>query len=177
VEPVSASTVHDLQLLTVGPQLRGSENNVIGKGATATVFELVRDIVAAHVVSSTPRTITVRNASGRTVQIAFASDPDIAIFEALPSIAVPTVSIEIKGGTDRSNVHNRIGEAEKSHQKAKAAGFTQFWTILNARIDLEAAQRESPTTTRFFQLEEILDRSSVQCSQFRDLVVQVVGVG
>ena len=29
--------------------------------------------------------------------------------------------------------HNRIGEAEKSHQKAKAGGFTRYWTILKGQ--------------------------------------------
>jgi hypothetical protein len=32
------------------------------------------------------------------------------------------VAVEIKGGKDYSNIHNRIGEAEKSHQKAKKEG-------------------------------------------------------
>ena len=41
------------------------------------------------------------------------------------------IAIEIKGGTDVSNLHNRLGEAEKSHQNARLLGFTQFWTIIN----------------------------------------------
>jgi XcyI restriction endonuclease len=44
--------------------------------------------------------------------------------------AMPSTSIGIKGGTDDSNVHNRTGEAEKSQLKAKAEGFTRFWTIV-----------------------------------------------
>ena len=43
----------------------------------------------------------------------FAADPDICIREELPSGKFRNlVAIEIKGGKDYSNVHNRIGEAE-----------------------------------------------------------------
>jgi hypothetical protein len=97
--------------------------------------------------------------------------------ELLPSGAIPSVSIEIKGGRDVSNVHNRIGEAEKSHQKARASGFTQFWTILKARIDETTARRESPTTTTFFNLDEVLTEGTGGHIQFRDLLHHTIGIG
>lgn len=177
IQPLSTATIHELQLLTVGPQLRGSRNVRIGQGATAKVFELVRRLVSSHIESSTNTVITVKNASGRVVQIAFASDPDITIIEMLPSGAIPSVSIEIKGGADVSNVHNRIGEAEKSHQKAKATGFTSFWTILKAKVSETAAKRGSPTTTVFFNLDEILKSGSPGHVQFRDLLHHTIGIG
>jgi len=149
IQPVSLQAIHDLQLLTVGPQLRGSENNVIGQDAVRQVFDLVRDLVTSSIESSTDKVITVKNAAGRIVQISFAPDPDITIIELLTTGAIPSVSVEIKGGADVSNIHNRLGEAEKSHQKAKASGFTQFWTIIKAMIDETDAKRESPTTTLF----------------------------
>ncbi|HET6387346.1 MAG TPA: XcyI family restriction endonuclease [Armatimonadota bacterium] len=176
IEPISLDSIHELQLLTLGPQLRGSENNVIGQGATRDVFELVRRLVGNYLVTSTQQVIALRNDSGRSVQIAFASDPDIAVVVSFLTLAVPTVSIEIKGGADVSNIHNRIGEAEKSHQKAKAAGYTQFWTILRARINVGQARRESPTTTEFFNLEEIMDEDSPGHSRFRSLLYNVVGI-
>jgi hypothetical protein len=177
VQPVSASAIHDLQLLTIGPQLRGSENNLIGEDATRAVFALIEGLVRQHLESSTSQALVVRNAAQRVVRIAFASDPDIAIIEALPTQSVTSVSIEIKGGTDVSNVHNRIGEAEKSHQKAKQGGCTQFWTILKAAVDRTAAREESPTTTAFFNLAEILDKGSPSHARFRDLLYQAVGIG
>jgi hypothetical protein len=112
------------------------------------------------VQSSTAQVIEVKNAAGRIVQIAFAADPDITIIERLATEAMPNTSIEIKGGTDVSNVHNRIGEAEKSHLKAKAEGFTRFWTIVRAKIDAAMARKQSPTTTEFFNLDEIQSRSN-----------------
>jgi hypothetical protein len=177
VQPVSAAAIHELQLLTIGPQLRGSENNLIGEEATRTVFNLIRNLVGTHAEASSPQAIVVRNAAQRIVRIAFASDPDIAIIEALPTQSITSVSIEIKGGTDVSNVHNRIGEAEKSHQKAKQGGCTQFWTILKATVDPAIARRESPTTTAFFNLAEIQANDSADHHRFRDMLYQVIGIG
>jgi hypothetical protein len=176
VAPISAAGIHELQLLTLGPQFRGSQNNVIGQGATRSVFDLIRRLVQPHVEASTDQSMTIRNASGRTVRIVFASDPDIAIVEALSTQTVTTVSIEIKGGADVSNVHNRIGEAEKSHQKARLTGCNQFWTILKASIDDVTARQESPTTTAFFNLDEILIEGTPGHARFRDLLTQTIGV-
>ena len=39
-------------------------------------------------------------------------------------------SWSIKGGTDKSNAHNRAGEAEKSHQKARQQDFRECWTLI-----------------------------------------------
>jgi hypothetical protein len=89
---------------------------------------------------------------------------------------MPNTSIEIKGGTDVSNVHNRIGEAEKSHLKAKAAGFTRFWTIVKAKIDLNLARRQSPTTTEFFNLDEIQNISHASHKRFKALLHQALGI-
>jgi hypothetical protein len=176
VQALTTTAVHELQLLTIGPQLRGTQNNRIGQDATTIVFELVRKHVSNYVASSSDRVIILKNAAGRSVSIVFASDPDIAIIESLPSEEVPSVSIEIKGGADISNAHNRIGEAEKSHQKARAAKFTQFWTIIKARIDFDAARRESPTTTQFFYMDEIVSVGTPAHDRFRDLLFQTIGI-
>jgi hypothetical protein len=111
------------------------------------------------------------------VQIAFAPDPDITIIEMMPTTSVPSTSIEIKGGADVSNVHNRIGEAEKSHLNAKSSGFTRFWTILKSRVSEETAKSESPTTTAFFNLDDILKERSEQHTRFRELLHQTIGIG
>lgn len=177
IQPIGLSAVHELQLLTVGPQFRGSQNVAIGQGATKQVFTLIRQLVAKHIQSATDSVISVRNAAERTVQIAFAADPDITIIEMMPSTSVPSTSIEIKGGSDVSNVHNRIGEAEKSHLNAKDTGFTRFWTILKAKVDEKIARSESPTTTAFFNLDEILDKNSSRHVRFKELLHQTIGIG
>ena len=86
------------------------------------------------------------------------------------------VSIEIKGGKDASTIHNRVGEAEKGHQKAKNSGFSKFWTIIRVDVDQEAVKRESPTTTHFFHIDRIANRSTKEHAEFRDLLSSLVGM-
>jgi len=176
LDNLSLSLVRDLQLLTLGPQFRGSRNTVVGQESTRQVFELIKSIVAAYARQTSDDSITVVNSSGREVTIEFSSDPDIQIIERMPTGIRPTVAIEIKGGSDRSNIHNRIGEAEKSHQKARKSGFFEFWTILRADVDMEVARRESPSTSRFFFLDRIRKPGSDDYAAFRDMLVSLVGI-
>ena len=176
IDDLSFSVVRDLQLLTLGPQLRGSRNTKLGQDATQEVFSLIKSIVEPFISEATDRTIRIENSSGRTVLIEFFSDPDVRIVEQLPSSVRPIVSIEIKGGEDRSNIHNRLGEAEKSHQKARNRGFFEFWTILRARVDLPLARRESPTTSHFFDLNSIKQTSTPEHVHFRELLGALVGI-
>lgn len=140
IEPISLQSLHDLQVLTLGAQFRGSENVRIGEAAALEVFNLITEMAGKFVKERTERTLLLRNAAGRSVLIEVASDPDLRISETHEAGVRPIVSIEIKGGTDRSNVHNRIGEAEKSHQKAKKLGFLEFWTILRSEVSEKRAR-------------------------------------
>jgi hypothetical protein len=75
--------------------------------------------------------IEVNSATGRSFLIEFAPDPDIIIREEMEHQHYRNViAIEVKSGTDASNIHNRIGEAEKSHQKARQRSFTKCWTVV-----------------------------------------------
>ncbi len=89
--------------------------------------------------------------------------------------ATPLLAIEVKGGRDRSNVHNRLGEAEKSHLKAKSRGFNDLWTITNVEgLSDEAKRAASPTTTIFFDLEDLKKRKGWAYEFFRDRLLQVL---
>jgi len=176
VDTLTASVIDDLQLLTLGPQLRGGRLNLLGQDAAREVFELLDHIASNAVTERDPRRLNLRNAAGRSVRIEFSADPDVCIYEDLASKTRPLVSIEIKGGQDVSNVHNRLGEAEKSHQKARKRGFFEFWTILGAAADMDMARRESPTTGHFFSLPQISDRRSAAFHEFRDLVRSILGI-
>lgn len=110
------------------------------------------------------------------VMIEFFNDPDVRIIEQLTTTTRPLVSIEIRGGTDRSNIHNRLGEAEKSHQKAKDRGFFQFWTIIRCEVDPVIARQESPTTTYFSNLDRIKDPATEEHRAFRELLGALVGI-
>jgi hypothetical protein len=77
----------------------------------------------------------------------------------------------------RHNIHNRVGEAEKSHQKARVAGFTECWTIVNVdRTDLDQARRERPSTNRFYRLSDLLDQASDGYRDFHDRIQALTGV-
>ncbi len=122
--------------------------------------------------------IELRNEAGRTVLVEFAPDPDIIIREEM---GVDTyskkVAIEVKGGSDFSNIHNRIGEAEKSHQKARAAGYVDCWTVVNVdKIDMKMAKQESPTTNRFYRISDLSSGKGPQYKDFRDQIVSLTGI-
>ncbi len=178
VDQLSQKSVHDLTLLTLGPQLRGGVLNLLGTRATRKVFKLINSIVAPAVVSATDRSIDIQNAAGRAVKVEFASDPDICIREELPSGKFRNlVAIEIKGGRDYSNIHNRIGEAEKSHQKARKEGYVECWTMVGiSDLDMRLAKRESPSTDRFYHIEQITDEGTTEFEDFKENLLSRVGI-
>lgn len=175
---LSKPIVHDLTLLTLGPQLRGGNLNTLGSKAAKGVLELIRGIVAPAITAETSTRLDLLNAAGRLVTVQIASDPDIAIQERLPSGRVNNlVAIEIKGGLDESNVHNRIGEAEKSHQKARVAGYVERWTLIGvAGFDLVRVQKESPSTTHFFSIDRLSQPGSNELKSFGEQVRARVGI-
>ena len=170
--------LHELSLLTLGAQYRGGANNKRGAAGIKAVFEVMRGIVADAIIAAGDTAIDVGNAAGKRVNIALASDPDIFIKSYLTSTKTrPIVAIEVKAGEDQSNIHNRIGEAEKSHRKAKAAGVTECWTIINVpQVDVEKLKQESPTTDRFFQLLDLTSPDTVAFADFREIVRDLVGL-
>lgn len=174
---VSAALLDDLTLLTLGTQWRGGTNVKIGIAGIAAVFGILKEIVASATITADQARIHLKNAAGRAVLIEFAADPDIIIRE---EIGVATfrhiVAIEIKGGTDFSNVHNRIGEAEKSHQKARLNKYTECWTVVNVdKIDIKMAERESPSTDRFYRLSDLIAASGGDFDDFRARVLALTG--
>jgi hypothetical protein len=174
---VSAAVLDDLTLLTLGPQWRGGTNVKIGIAGIAAVFGVMKEIVSAATVTANQARIQLKNAAGRTVLIEFAADPDIIIREELGSGKFRhVVAVEVKGGTDFSNVHNRIGEAEKSHQKARLNKYTECWTVVNVdKIDMKMAERESPSTDRFYRLSDLIRATGSDFYDFRDRVLALTG--
>lgn len=172
---ISTGFFDQLTVLTLGPQLRGGANVQKGTSAISQVFDVVYQIVRASVVHSNSRCIELKNSSDRTVYIQFAADPDIVIREELATNTYRNlVAIEVKGGQDYSNIHNRVGEAEKSHQKAKKDSYIECWTIVNVdRIDMDMAQKESPTTNKFYRISELLNQNS---SEYRDFSLQILSI-
>ncbi len=168
----------DLTLLTLGPQLRGGANNQRGADGIVRVFALIRRIVTHAARAVTENAIEIASATGRKVLVEFAPDPDIIIREEMsPGHFRNIVAIEIKSGTDASNIHNRMGEAEKSHQKARQRGFTECWTVFNvARLDLAKAKAESPSTDRFYLLEELAQEKGEAYGDFKRRIVSLTSI-
>jgi hypothetical protein len=105
----------------------------------------------------------------------------VSITQRLAAEERKLVAIELKGGTDVSNIWNRIGEAEKSHLKAKGKGYNELWTV--ARVDLtndpalhQKARSQSPSTTRFFCLDRIADPTMPEAITFRQVLGSMMGV-
>lgn len=175
---LSQDTLHSLTLLTLGPQFRGSRNANLGVEAIMTVFALIKAIVSDRIKEEGQAYLEVTSAANRTYRIEFSPDPDIAIRQILDDGSCRNrIAVEVKGGTDFSNIHNRLGEAEKSHQKAKGEGFTQFWTVVNV-ADIEPAvwKQETPTTNELFYLEQISDIRSSEYARFKEYLASELGI-
>lgn len=174
---ISRELLDDLTLLTVGPQLRGGANNQRGTDGIDEVFRIIQEIVA-HAADVHPGAIEVHSATGRPVFIEFASDPDIIIREQMaPKHSRNVVAIEVKSGTDVSNIHNRIGEAEKSHQKARKDGFTECWTVVNVgRLDMDKARLQSPSTNRFYSLAALSLGTGDEYDDFRRRILSLTSI-
>jgi len=165
---ITERDLHELPLLTFGSQLQGSNNTQIGKTAMKEVFVAVKEIVAKYIVTATEKKLTLENSAGRTVFITLSHDPDVCVQEQVDDRIHHRVAIEVKDGTDASNAHNRAGEAEKSHQKAKKLGFPEFWTIISKQgLELFKLQAESPTTNHWFDVAEVLARRGKDWDDFR----------
>ncbi len=174
---ITIRDVQELPLLTLGSQLQGANNNTIGKRATECIFAVITTLVKPYIKAQTAQQITIVNSAKRVVVITQSADPDLSITEKFGKQLRNKVAIEIKGGTDQSNVHNRAGEAEKSHQKAKNKAFNQFWTIIAKRgQDLNKLKSESPTTTEWFDATDILAQTGEDWQAFKSHLEGALGI-
>jgi len=183
VEGIGASQItrdllDDLTLLTLGPQLRGGANVRKGSASIGAVFERIRTLVLPAVTAANEKRLILQNAAGRRVIIQFASDHPIVIREAIGKDSYRNIiAIEVKGGTDFSDIHNRLGEAEKSHQKARQCGYVECWTIVNVhKLDEANARRESPSTNRFYRLSEIIQPDTAEFADFNTRIMALTGL-
>lgn len=177
IPKISERDLNELSLLTYGSQLQGSNNTQIGKAAMQEVFVAISEIVGRHATGRAENKLLVKNSAGRTVVITMSHDPDVSIQELMGKGVHHRVAIEVKGGTDISNAHNRAGEAEKSHQKAKNLGFPEFWTVISKQgLELFKLQRESPTTNHWFDVADVLARRGKDWEDFRQRLTGAVGI-
>lgn len=176
-------TLHDdvrqLPLLTLGAQVDGSWRGQIGAKATTGVFEALKAVVKnqGKTYTETDVSITVTNSAGRDVTLALAPDPDVVIREQVNNTDVYKAAIEIKGGTDYANLHNRVGEAEKSHQKARAAGAQDCWTVITlTNADMTRLRQESPTTREWLDATDVLAQTGPSWDRLVTLTISAMGI-
>ncbi|MGB9661401.1 MAG: XcyI family restriction endonuclease [Moorellaceae bacterium] len=175
---ISEDFFHELALLTFGAQLDGSYRVIIGKKAVDVMRHIIREIVTSkNPVGFQERKneIQFTNAAGRQVRIRFGSDPDILASEYSGDSSRQLLAIEVKGGGDPSNIHNRLGEAEKSHLKLSAEGVLR-WTIVGVPIDERTARMRSPSTNRFFALSTLLIHEGQEYQSFRRELISILGL-
>ncbi|MDR6688978.1 hypothetical protein J2Y41_004578 [Arthrobacter sp. 1088] len=178
---VTPQDVEQLPFLMLGAQFDGSWRTQIGSQATKGVFSALKEIIDAtgtnYLESEDGYSLTLLNSSGRKITVALAADPDVVIVEDIQGTAHTKVAIEIKGGTDQSNAHNRAGEAEKSHQKARLGNAGDFWTIISiAGMDLNVLKQESPTTRQWFDVTEVQKREGAGWGELASAVMIAIGI-
>lgn len=171
--------VEQLPLLTLGAQADGSWRTRIGQEATKGVYAALKAVIMSQGTSYTDNgdALQVVNRAGRTVTLALAADPDVVIKEDVNGQTVFKTAIEIKGGTDYSNVHNRAGEAEKSHRKAHRANAQDFWTVISLTgVDRTTLASESPTTRQWFDVEEVLAGAGADWQRLVNFTISAMGI-
>ncbi len=178
-EPVLQDDIKHLPLLTFGAQADGAWRNTIGTSAKAEVYDAIKAIVLESGVriEEDEGSFTFHNNSTRVVSVFFSGDPDVVIRESAGSGVITKVAIEIKGGRDKANVHNRAGEAEKSHQKALKEPIGECWTIMDLSLSsLDELKVESPSTRRWFDLRAVKSQDGRKWNEFKDLVKASLGI-
>lgn len=174
--------LNDLALLTLGPSLQGGRNNIIGKQAATGIFDALRSLVALWITLDTSTLIQFQPPTGRSFELALASDPDVRLDEIqqLGAASGPKrrhlVAIEIKGGRDKANAHNRAGEAEKSHIKAADAGYSERWTMMVLQgLDRQRLQSETPSSTKLLDVDQITHKDGSDWDALKQCFGAVIG--
>ncbi len=174
-----AEDVRDLPILTLGVYIDGVWRNVVGKAAAQNVFGAIREVVlqvSTQTFNESERSFDFEVAGNR-FNVSMGSDPDVSIRKTQP-FQEKKVCIEIKGGQDVANVHNRAGEAEKSHQKASAENWLQKWTVVYYAGLTEEQRKtlttESPTTDCWFDVNEICARVGDSFENFRNKILELL---
>lgn len=165
--------LNDLPLMTLGVYADGVWRNIIGQQAAMHVFKTIKTIIKetrANITADEEKEISFINKSGERFRVIPSSDPDISVIKEKTN-SIKLLCIEIKGGQDVANVHNRAGEAEKSHQKAIQEGWLEKWTLIYLE-GLQEAQRnklltESPSTDEWFDINEVCARTGKSYDDFR----------
>ena len=174
--------LRDLPLMTLGVYADGVWRNIIGTQAAVHVFGAIKRIVNdsdATVLIDDEKCLKFENCSGTVFRVTPSSDPDISIIEE-GKLERKRLCIEIKGGQDVANVHNRAGEAEKAHLKATQVGWLEKWTVIYL-VGLQEEQKEkllteSPSTDEWFDVNEVCAQTGRYYYLFKQKMEQLFSI-
>lgn len=175
--------LRDLPIMTLGVYVDGVWRNRVGQGAAESVASSMLDILThsdyEKISGDAPSEFVLLAPDGfRRFRVHSASDPDIAVTEITNSSERKVLCIEVKGGQDVANVHNRAGEAEKSHQKAKRDGWPKTWTVILwsslSEEQRKKIQVEAPTTDEWFDVNQVCSESGESYKRFSERLVSTL---
>ncbi len=123
-------------LAEIGTELQGTWANVIGKGASRVVEEILARYMEEKEAGERVGTRHYRLGNGW--EIRFGAEPDVAFTDAT---GTKQIAIEIKGSLDKAGAQTRYGEAKKSFAKQLAEN-PRCHTIYLASCFTEAVIRQ-----------------------------------
>ncbi len=106
-------TSRDVAFAELGTELQGTWANMVGKGATKSVEDIIDQYIVTNDIGKKAGPGRFAVANGWT--IVFGSEPDIKFTD---QNGVERIVVEIKGSLDRAGAQTRYGEAKKSFGKA-----------------------------------------------------------
>ena len=178
VPDISLNDLAELSLLTLGDQYSGAWKVLLGQKAEAEVFDAFYQALR-HVPSAckeTAKLITLLDRDGAAIRIRRQPDPDVSIERLMGTTWTLETAVEIKGGRDRSNAHNRAGEAEKSHAKT-SHGDVRHWTIaMSVGLNADVIAMESGRTDEWFDVEHVRVCTGADWERFRLVLAAAVNV-
>jgi hypothetical protein len=167
----------DLALLTLGPTLQGRRNTVIGREAALQAFRVLRRLLNEDWIEFEVEDTQLRFVlpNGQPYELVAGSDPDIRLNQGVGSSSKPLIAIEIKGGSDFSNAHNRAGEAEKSQIKAQQEGYQHRWTIIQmGGLPRATFETETRTSTAIFEFSQVVGQDGPDWKRFYTMFLELI---
>jgi DNA-binding NarL/FixJ family response regulator len=159
------------------PSEEGVTDDINTKLVRWDVFVAAGEIFRGHVKQRDPLRFTIEKDRDRAVVITFGRSRDVSVCETHEGNTENKVAIVVKAGTGVGTLRERAGQAENSHIVAKAKGFRELWTIISKKgIDVTKLRAEFPTTTFWFDVEEVLARRGQDWDEFRARLMSEVGI-
>jgi hypothetical protein len=184
MDSLSLEQAKEVMLAEIGTEIQGGWVNLVGKGASRQVEELLKRHALENRFAAENDIKRTRKRSGNRFisqlsislvngwRIVFGAEPDVAVFDDRGKLQAV---VEIKGSMDKAGAQTRYGEAKKSFGKALSIN-PKCETIYLASCFTEAVQEQIANdgqVRRTFNLTEILADGSAR-KQFLDEIFRFI---